>query len=70
VNRGLTGNRIEARELPSRFTMSMRRGDVSHQVQPGGGRHGSPLEREPARVPEDVLERRSPRRVRGATTVS
>jgi N-methylhydantoinase B len=46
----------EARELPSKFTMSMHRGDVLHHVQPGGGGHGDPLEREPARVLEDVLD--------------
>jgi len=46
----------EARELPSKFTMTIHTGDVLHHVQPGGGGHGNPLEREPSRVLEDVLD--------------
>lgn len=46
----------EARELPSKFTMSIHRGDLLHHVQPGGGGYGNPLERDPRRVLEDVLD--------------
>jgi N-methylhydantoinase B len=46
----------EARPLPSKFTMSVRRGDLLHHVQPGGGGYGSPLERDPQRVLADVLD--------------
>jgi N-methylhydantoinase B len=45
-----------ARDLPSKFTMTIHRGDVLHHVQPSGGGHGNPLERAPARVLEDVLD--------------
>ena len=34
--------------------MTMRRGDVLHHVQPGGGAFGDPFERDPARVLEAV----------------
>jgi N-methylhydantoinase B len=40
--------------LPAKFTMTMKRGDVLHHVQPGGGGFGDPLERDPARVLDDV----------------
>jgi N-methylhydantoinase B len=46
----------EARELPSKFTMTVHRGDLLHHVQPGGGGLGNPLERDPKRVLEDVLD--------------
>jgi N-methylhydantoinase B len=44
------------RELPSKFTMTIHHGDVLHHTQPGGGGHGDPLMRDPARVLEDVLD--------------
>jgi N-methylhydantoinase B len=44
----------ECRELPSKTTMQLRRGDrVSHR-QAGGGGHGDPFQREPERVARDV----------------
>ena len=46
----------ESRELPSKFTMTVHRGDLLHHIQPGGGGLGNPLERDPARVREDVLD--------------
>jgi N-methylhydantoinase B len=55
----------EARLLPTKFTMNIRGGDVLHHIQPGGGGHGNPLERDPALVLEDVLdEKLSPAYVR------
>jgi N-methylhydantoinase B len=46
----------EARPLPSKFTMTVHRGDLLHHVQPGGGGYGNPLERDPQRVLADVLD--------------
>ena len=45
---------IEARTLPSKVTMSCRRGDVVRWVLPGGGGWGDPLERDPQHVLRDV----------------
>jgi len=44
----------EARVLPGKLTMTMRRGDVFRHEQPGPGGWGDPLERDPARVARDV----------------
>jgi N-methylhydantoinase B len=44
----------EARVLPGKLTMTMRRGDVFRHDQPGPGGWGDPLERDPARVARDV----------------
>jgi N-methylhydantoinase B len=44
----------EARPLPGKFIMTMRRGDVFRHDQSGPGGWGDPLEREPARVRADV----------------
>lgn len=44
----------QATTLPAKFTMTMKRGDVFHHVQPGGGGFGDPLERDPERVLDDV----------------
>jgi len=44
----------EDRELPGKFTMTMRRGDVFRHEQAGPGGWGDPLEREPGRVLRDV----------------
>jgi len=46
----------EARLLPSKFTMTITRGDTLRHVQPGGGGYGDPFERDPERVREDVLD--------------
>jgi N-methylhydantoinase B len=61
----------EARELPSKFTMTIHTGDLLHHVQPGGGGHGDPLERTPQRVLDDVLdEKLSPELARRAYGVA
>jgi N-methylhydantoinase B len=44
----------EVTTLPAKFTMTMRRGDVLHHVQPGAGGLGDPFERDPERVLVDV----------------
>jgi N-methylhydantoinase B len=44
----------ENRELPGKFTMTMKRDDVFRHEQAGPGGFGDPLEREPARVARDV----------------
>ena len=46
----------EARELPSKLTMTVRHGDLLHHVQPGGGGFGNPLDRDPQPVLDDILE--------------
>jgi N-methylhydantoinase B len=60
-----------ARELPSKFTMTIHTGDLLHHMQPGGGGHGDPLDRPPRRVLEDVLdEKLSPELARRAYGVA
>jgi len=44
----------EHRLLPSKFTMTIRRGDVFRHVLAGAGGWGDPLERDPAAVLRDV----------------
>ena len=44
----------ENRPLPSKLTMTMKRGDVFRHVLAGGGGWGDPLERDPAAVLKDV----------------
>ena len=44
----------DAKTLPSKVTMTCRRGDVVRWVLPGGGGWGDPLERDPERVLRDV----------------
>ena len=44
----------EAKTLPSKITMTCRRGDVVRWVLPGGGGWGDPLDRDPGRVLCDV----------------
>ena len=44
----------EARTLPSKVTMTCRRGEVVRWVLPGGGGWGDPLGRDPQRVLRDV----------------
>ena len=46
----------ERREMPSKFILSARPGDVFRMVLAGGGGYGDPLERDPERVAEDVRE--------------
>jgi N-methylhydantoinase B len=43
-------------ELPSKFLMTAQPGDVYRLVLAGGGGYGDPLERDPARVLDDVRE--------------
>ena len=44
----------ESRLLPSKLTMTIRRGDVFRHVLAGGGGFGDPLERDPEAVLRDV----------------
>ena len=46
------------RTLPSKVSMSLRRADVIRHQMPGAGGYGDPLERDPERVVEDVLDGR------------
>jgi N-methylhydantoinase B len=46
----------EAREMPAKFAITLRRGDVILHEQPGGGGHGDPFTRDPERVAEDVRD--------------
>jgi N-methylhydantoinase B len=44
----------EAREMPAKFAIALRRGDVILHEQPGGGGFGDPRGRDPERVAADV----------------
>ena len=44
----------EARPLPAKLTGTLRRGESIRHEQPGGGGHGDPFAREPARVAADI----------------
>jgi N-methylhydantoinase B len=44
----------EAREMPSKFAMKLKPGDVILHEQAGGGGYGNPLERDPERVAVDA----------------
>ena len=46
----------EARQLPSKCTLEIRRGDVFRHLLAGAGGWGDPLERDPELVLKDVLE--------------
>lgn len=46
----------EAREMPAKFAVPLRAGDVIRHEQPGGGGFGDPFTRDPARVAADVLD--------------
>jgi N-methylhydantoinase B len=46
----------EAREMPAKFAITLREGDVILHEQPGGGGHGDPFVRDPERVAEDVRD--------------
>ena len=52
--RNVLNPHAKARVLPAKLTSTMRRGDVLRHEQPGGGGHGDPFLREPARVAADV----------------
>ncbi len=43
-----------AREMPAKFSITLKRGDVVRHEQPGGGGHGDPAQRAPALVEADV----------------
>jgi N-methylhydantoinase B len=45
-----------AQEMPAKFAVTLRRGDVVLHEQPGGGGHGDPFTRDPERVAEDVRD--------------
>jgi N-methylhydantoinase B len=53
-SRNLLDPEGERRELPSKLTMPIRRGDVFREEVAGAGGWGDPLEREPARVLKDA----------------
>jgi N-methylhydantoinase B len=46
----------EARAMPAKFAVTLRRGDVVLHEQPGGGGHGDPFTRDVERVAEDVRD--------------
>ena len=46
----------ESKELPSKITLKLQPGSVISYRTPGGGGYGSPLERDPERVLEDVAQ--------------
>lgn len=46
----------EAKELPSKITLHLQPGSVISYRTPGGGGYGTPLERDPERVLEDVAQ--------------
>ena len=53
-NRNIMNPGRNARELPSKVTMTMHAGDVVRHEQSGGGGYGDPLRRAPERVARDV----------------
>jgi N-methylhydantoinase B len=55
-SRNLLNPAGEARELPGKCTITVRRGDVFRHVLAGAGGWGDPLDRDPARVLADVRE--------------
>ena len=46
----------EAKELPSKITLNLQPGSVISYRTPGGGGYGTPLERDPERVLQDVAQ--------------
>ena len=46
----------EARELPSKVTLHLEPDSVISYRTPGGGGYGPPLERDPERVLQDVIQ--------------
>ena len=44
----------EERELPGKYLMTLKKGDLYRVVQAGGGGYGDPLDRDPYLVLEDV----------------
>jgi N-methylhydantoinase B len=56
-----------AREMPAKFSITLKRGDVIRHEQPGGGGHGDPAQRDPALIEADARnEKITPRYARGA----
>jgi N-methylhydantoinase B len=53
-NRNIMNPDRNARELPSKVTMTMLKGDVIRHEQGGGGGYGDPLLRAPERVARDI----------------
>ena len=49
-------SRMNGAPLSSKFTMTMRKGDILSHTLPSGGGYGDPLERDPAAVAEDWLD--------------
>ncbi len=55
-----------AREMPAKFSITLKRGDVIRHEQPGGGGHGDPAQRDPALIEADARnEKVTPRYARG-----
>jgi N-methylhydantoinase B len=56
-----------AREMPAKFSITLKRGDVIRHEQPGGGGHGDPAQRDPTLIEADARnEKITPRYARGA----
>jgi N-methylhydantoinase B len=55
-NRNILNPGRDARELPSKVTMTIHAGDVIRHEQSGGGGFGDPLARDPALVARDVAD--------------
>jgi N-methylhydantoinase B len=57
----------EARQLPGKFTLTIRRDDVFRHILAGAGGWGDPLERDPELVRQDVMDEKiTPQRAREA----
>ena len=53
-SRNIPNPKTESRELPAKTLLTLKRGDVLRHVLAGAGGWGSPLERDPERVLDDV----------------
>ncbi len=53
-SRNVLNPQTEARELPAKTLLTLKRGDVLRHVLAGAGGWGSPLERDPERILDDV----------------
>ena len=53
-SRNVLNPQTEARELPAKTLLTLKRGDVLRHVVAGAGGWGSPLERDPERILDDV----------------
>jgi N-methylhydantoinase B len=56
ASRNILNPATEARELPGKVTMRMKKGDVIRHEQAGGGGHGNPALRDPAAAERDVAD--------------